>query len=273
MKDKNLTKIIMLGTGAGGTLDLYNTCFFIQNKQGVFLVDTGGSIEIIKRMKMVGVKLNEVKNIFISHSHTDHILGLIWMFKKLSRMAMRGEIKEKINIYCNKTVYEAIKGVASYILPNILTEAIYKVVNFIILHDGNKFTINGNCYEFFDIHAKGTEQYGFESDFDNIHFIFLGDETLNPILYDRVKKADYVMHEAFCLDKEEGIFHAYEKNHSTALSSAKIMQRLDVKNLILYHTEESHGKERKELYTKEAETVFNGRVFVPNDLEEIEITK
>lgn len=35
-----MTKITMLGTGHGATLDLYNTCFAIQND------DTGGSIEI-----------------------------------------------------------------------------------------------------------------------------------------------------------------------------------------------------------------------------------
>ncbi len=41
-----MTKITMLGTGHGATLDLYNTCFAIQNDEGVFLIDTGGSIEI-----------------------------------------------------------------------------------------------------------------------------------------------------------------------------------------------------------------------------------
>ena len=103
--------------------------------------------------------------------------------------------------------------------------------------------------------------------------IFLGDETLNPQLKDRIKVADYVTHEAFCLDREENIFHAYEKNHSTALSVAKTMNELEVKNLILYHTEESHGDDRKQLYLEEAQSVFNGSVIVPNDLEEIRLVK
>ena len=30
----NMDKIIMLGTGNGGTLELYNTCFVIQNGRG-----------------------------------------------------------------------------------------------------------------------------------------------------------------------------------------------------------------------------------------------
>ncbi len=268
-----MTKITMLGTGNGGTLDLYNTCFVIQNEQGVFLIDTGGSIEIIKRLKQSGIKLEEMKNIFISHSHTDHILGLIWMFKKMSRMAMHGNIKEKIHIYCNDVVYEAIRGVSSYVLPSVLMEAIDNITDFVVLNDGDKHTINGIDYEFFDILAKGTKQFGFECMLDGNRFVFLGDETLNPLLNERVRNADYVTHEAFCLDREENIFHAYEKNHSTALSAAKTMNELSVKNLILYHTEESHGVDRKRLYLEEAQSVFNGNVIVPDDLEEIPFVK
>ncbi len=269
-----MTKITMLGTGNGGTIELYNTCFTIQNEQGgVFLVDTGGSVEIFKRLKQTNINLEEIKNIFISHSHTDHILGLIWMFKKMSRMAMHGEIKEKINIYCNDVVYEAIKGVSAYILPPGLMNAIYNITNFVVLNDCDQYTINGIDYEFFDILAKGTKQFGFECKLDNNRFIFLGDETLNPLLNDRVYGADYVTHEAFCLDREENIFHAYEKNHSTAFSAAKTMNQLDVKNLILYHTEESHGSNRKAVYLEEAQSVFDGNVMVPDDLEEIQFVK
>lgn len=268
-----MTKIFMLGTGNGGTLGLYNTCFAIQNEQGFFLVDTGGSIEIIKRLKLANIKLEDIKHIFISHSHTDHILGLIWMFKKMSRMVMHGEITEKVNIYCNEVVYKAIKEVAKYVLPNKLLDSIYSITNFIVLKDMDKHTIHNVEYEFFDILAKGTKQFGFDCLLDGNRFVFLGDEPLNPNLYDRVKAADYVTHEAFCLDREENIFNAYEKNHSTALSTAKVMNELDVKNLILYHTEESHGLERKKLYTEEAKSVFKGNVFVPDDLEEIILTK
>lgn len=36
-----MENIIMLGTGNGGTFNLYNTCFVMQNNNGNFLVDTG----------------------------------------------------------------------------------------------------------------------------------------------------------------------------------------------------------------------------------------
>ena len=58
------TKLIFLGVGNGGTMDLYNTCFVIQNEKGDFLVDTGGSIEIIKRLGLAGIDYRMI-NIFL----------------------------------------------------------------------------------------------------------------------------------------------------------------------------------------------------------------
>ena len=87
-------------------------------------------------------------------------------------------------------------------------------------------------------------------------------------VYHSTNGFDYVMHEAFCLDSEENIFHAYEKHHSTTRSVSEVMNKLNVKNLILYHTEDSH-KNKKELYEQEGKKYFNNNVIVPIDLEEI----
>lgn len=266
-----MDKIIMLGTGNGGTMDLFNTCFVIQNKNGDFLVDTGGSIEIIKRLKQANIDYKSIRHIFISHSHTDHILGLFWYFKKIGVIATHGEITDKINIYCNDVVFESIKEVSKHILPSKLVDAIYNIVNFKILNDGDQYQINGVNYSFFDIKAKGTKQFGFKCELNNKKLAFLGDETLNSDLYESIRGYDYVMHEAFCLDSEERIFHAYEKNHSTTKSVSEVMNKLNVKNLILYHTEDTHHEQRKNLYTKEAQQYFEGTVIVPNELENIEL--
>ena len=267
-----MEKIIMLGTGMGITLDLYNTCFVIKNDNGNFLIDTGGSVEIVKRLKQVDININEINHIFISHSHTDHILGLIWIFKTpIIFKKLMNESNININIYCNDVVYESIIAIAKASLPSILVEAILKNVNFHILKNEEEIEINGINYKFFDINAKDTKQFGFECIINGKRLMFLGDETIKPSLYEMVKGADYAMHEAFCLDSEESIFHAYEKNHSTVKSASKIMNELEVKNLILYHTEESHGEKRKELYTPEGKENLNGNIIVPDDFDIIEL--
>ncbi len=266
-----MNKIIMLGTGNGGTMDLFNTCFLVQNENGNFLVDTGGSIEIIKRLKEMNVDYKSISHIFISHSHTDHVLGLFWYFKKLGVSAMHGLIKDKINIYCNDEVFTTITEVSKHILPASLMKSVNEIVNYKILNDGDKYNINGIEYQFFDTLAKGAKQFGFRCELNGNRLAFLGDETLNPVLYESIRNYDYVMHEAFCLEEEEHIFHAYEKNHSTTKSVGEVMNKLNIKNLILYHTEDSHKEARKELYTLEAQRYFNGNIIVPNDLEIIEI--
>ena len=61
--------------------------------------------------------------------------------------------------------------------------------------------------------ASKNKLFGFETVFDNGKtLVFLGDETLNSELYDVVKDKDYVMHEAFCLDRDKEVFKPYEKN-------------------------------------------------------------
>lgn len=266
-----MNKLIMLGTGCGDVENFYNTCFVIQNKNGNFLIDTGGSVEIVKKLKKANISLKDINHIFISHNHTDHILGLIWMFKKIYVLLQSENIETKINIYCNDVVYESIIEVSKHVLSEKLTKKVFPIIDFIILNSGEKIEINGIEYTFFDINARGTKQFGFECMMGGKRVVFLGDETLNIDLYERVRNADYVMHEAFCLDSEEKIFHAYEKNHSTVKSACEVMNSLNVKNLILYHTEESHGNERKKLYTLEAEQTFKGNIYVPDELDIIEI--
>ena len=48
------------------------------------------------------------------------------------------------------------------------------------------------------------------------------------------------------------------------------MNGLDVKNLILYHTEDSHGDKRKGLYLKEGKENFDGVIYVPDEFDIIE---
>lgn len=268
-----MEKIIMLGTGHGAVMDLYNTCFLLDNDGENLLVDTGGSIQIIKNLQIMGYKLTDIHNIFISHCHTDHILGLCWILKRVSGSFLSGENKEKINIYCNNEVAESIKKLLSSVFPDVFQKIIQENISIHILHDEETINIAGEHITFFDTHAKGNLLYGFETILNNgVKLVFLGDETCNPILYDKIKGADYVMHEAFCLDSEENIPKVVKEHHSTVKSVCEMMEPFNIKNLIIYHTEDSH-KNKKELYTKEAKQYFSGNVIVPDDLEEIVLVK
>lgn len=69
--------IASLNSGSNGN------CYYIGNGQEAVLVDAGLSCrETEKRMKRMGLSLQKVKAIFISHEHSDHIKGVTVLSKK-----------------------------------------------------------------------------------------------------------------------------------------------------------------------------------------------
>ena len=79
------------------------------------------------------------------------------------------------------------------------------------------------------------------------------------------------MHEAFCLYAERDIFRPYKKYHSTVRETCKMAERLEIKNLILYHTEDKNIQTRKQLYLSEGKQYYRGNLFVLDDREKIVI--
>ena len=80
------------------------------------------------------------------------------------------------------------------------------------------------------------------------------------------------MHEAFCLYSQKDIFKPYEKHHATAKDACINADKLNVKNIILYHTEDKNLSQRKKLYIKEGKEEFKGTILVPDDLDVISLS-
>ena len=101
--------------------------------------------------------------------------------------------------------------------------------------------------------------------------VCMGDEPCNRANYPIARGADWLMCEAFCLYKDRDVFKPYEKFHSTARDAGAVAAELGVKNLLLYHTEDKTLATRRTEYTREAAQSFKGNIFVPDDLETIDI--
>ena len=140
------------------------------------------------------------------------------------------------------------------------------------LHDKEVVRIMDYDVQFFDICSEKTKQYGFTLQLMNgKKFTFIGDEYYRECEYPYAKDADWFLHEAFCLYRDRDIFKPYEKYHATVKEACENATMLGVKNLILYHTEDKNLAERKKLYSQEAKEYFKGNLFVPDDLDVVEL--
>lgn len=68
-----------LNSGSNGN------CYYIGNDEDAILIDVGISCrEVVKRMQRLGLSMDKVKAVFISHEHSDHISGLRVLAGKFS---------------------------------------------------------------------------------------------------------------------------------------------------------------------------------------------
>ena len=273
--DKTTTQITMLGTGNATVSQIYNTCFLLQTPGSLMLVDAGGGNGILAQLKKVNVQISDIHHLFVTHAHTDHVLGVIWVIRMVAQC--KG-YEGLLHVYGNDKVMKVIKTIIDMILAKKQLAKVAERVVFHQLEDGDRFEGGDMKLECFDIQSTKEKQFGFRAELPSsdesdkpLVLACLGDEPYNEQNRRYIVGADWMMCEAFCLYADRDTFKPYEKCHSTALDAGKLAEELGVKNLILYHTEEKTLANRKENYTREAAENFKGRIFVPDDLEVIEL--
>ncbi len=274
--DKITTQITMLGTGNATVSQIYNTCFVLQTPSTLMLVDAGGGNGILSQLKKVNVQISDIHHLFVTHAHTDHVLGVIWVIRMVAQC--KG-YEGLLHVYGNDKVMKVIKTIIDMILAKKQLTKVAERVVFHQLEDGDCFEVGDMKLECFDIQSTKEKQFGFRAELPSssdesgkpLVLACLGDESYNEQNRRYIVGADWMMCEAFCLYADRDTFKPYEKCHSTALDAGKLAEELGVKNLILYHTEEKTLANRKENYTREAAENFKGRIFVPDDLEVIEL--
>lgn len=273
--DKTTTQITMLGTGNATVSQIYNTCFVLQTPSTLMLVDAGGGNGILAQLKKVNVRISDIHHLFVTHAHTDHVLGVIWVIRMVAQC--KG-YEGLLHVYGNDKVMKVIKTIIDMILAKKQLAKVAERVVFHQLEDGDCFEVGDMKLECFDIQSTKEKQFGFRAELPSsdesdkpLVLACLGDEPYNEQNRRYIVGADWMMCEAFCLYADRDTFKPYEKCHSTALDAGKLAEELGVKNLILHHTEEKTLANRKENYTREAAENFKGRIFVPDDLEVIEL--
>ncbi|HIY63014.1 MAG TPA: MBL fold metallo-hydrolase [Candidatus Mediterraneibacter stercoripullorum] len=294
-------KITMLGTGRAVVTECYNTCFVlrerdmplrsdnlsdndcisdkgicdndIQSREKYFLVDGGSGGTILTQLKRASINWKDIKDIFVTHRHMDHILGILWMMRMICQAMKQGEYDGPVRIYAHDEVIDILNKTADMLLTKKETCFIGKEVRLIGVKDGEKKEIIGHKVTFFDIHSSKAKQFGFRIMLDDSSWLTCcGDEPCNETVEKYTADSKWLLHEAFCLAGDAERFRPYEKHHSTVKDACEKAEKLGVRNLLLYHTEDTDIHRRKERYRTEGKKYFSGCLVIPDDLETIDLS-
>ena len=264
-------KLHILGTGHADVLKNYNNCFIIENNGKKMLIDAGGGNGVLSQMSKLNISAKNLDCAFISHNHSDHLLGFVWILRwGILYPMLYKEEKAPFVLYGNKNCLQAIDFMGKATCGEKHWDKLKE--NRLVLKevkDGQKEKIIGLDFEFFDTLASDMPQMAFY--IKDKDFVFCGDVPLDEQYFDRFKNKNYLCLEAFCTEKDRIKNALPLSKHKTAAECAQLAETLKAKNIILWHCEDDVDGTRKQRYIKEAQQFFNGNIIVPNDLETIEI--
>lgn len=265
-----MEKLLVLGTGNAGATRCYNTCFVLHDGEEPVLVDAGGGNAIFTQLERVGVRPADIRHAFLTHCHTDHLFGMIWMIRIVAQSIRSGTYSGSFTLYCHDGLAGIVRSIADMTLPASMTQFIGGRIHIVPVKDGEERPFGSYRATFFDIGSTKAKQFGFSLRLHNGKKLScLGDEPCTPQGRKYAEGSDWLLSEAFCLYADRDRFKPYEKHHSTVREACETAAELGVGNLVLWHTEDARLAERKALYTAEGRQYFSGNLFVPDDLESI----
>lgn len=256
----------MFGTGHATVTECYNTCFALRVADYTLLVDGGGGNGILRRMKRAEMRISDISGIFVTHAHSDHLLGIVWALRMMGE-----EAAGRCVVYGHDEVLTVLKQICRNTLSPAVWNYLQTNVQFEEVGENQSLAVGGNLtLQFFDMRLPDVKQYGFKAFLPSGKtLVCFGDAPCCESLYAYAKGADWLLCEAFCREADKVVFRPHELHHGTVLDSAMAAERMKVRNLVLYHTEDSMLSQRKVRYTEEARGVYSGTIYVPDDLETI----
>ena len=129
----------------------FNTCFALNIDDEYFLVDAGGGNGILAQLEKAQIDMTKIHHLFITHAHTDHVIGVIWVVRKIATLMNQGKYEGKLHIYCHDKVKMVVETIANLTLKKKDLAQIGKNIIFDVVEDGDQREILDMQVIFFDI--------------------------------------------------------------------------------------------------------------------------
>jgi ribonuclease Z len=213
-------KIVLLGTAGYHPSETRHTACVMLPELGIVL-DAGTSMFRVRDRL-----ITEDLDIFLSHAHLDHIVGLTYLLDILYGRTMR-----RVCVHADPRSLVAIEA-------NLLSEQIFPVKLPCdyqpLLPAGSLPVAGGGRATWFPLTHPGGST-GFRFDWPTRSFAYITDTTANPTAdyIEKIQGVDLLLHECNFRDGQEDL--AERTGHSSASQVAAVAKAANVGRLVILH--------------------------------------
>lgn len=240
----------------------------VESQEDALLVDCPPNSPMI--FDDVNLKPSEVTDLFITHAHIDHILGVPYFltslfFEKVGSIREGPtEIKE-IDIHGNDFTLEKLEALLEGTLTD-LDEFLGDAYSISETSEGNFISIGDLDCRIIEVeHAVPTHGMTISGGEEKV--AYTADTIYTNELAEKISSCDILINEAAFTQSEEDL--ASQLKHSTTYEAAKLAEEAGVKKLFLVHISDNY--EDTDKVVSEASDIFSGEIILPESYDQIQI--
>jgi ribonuclease BN (tRNA processing enzyme) len=272
-KPSSGTRVILLGTGTpSADPDRSGPATAIVVNGSVYLVDCGPGV--VRRAAAAGLKMPELKRVFITHLHSDHTAGFSdliftpWVLERAAPLEAYGppglkNMSEHILAAYQQDIEMRIKGLEGANPTGYQVDA-HEVQPGVIYKDAN-VTVKA----FRVPHGSWKFSYGYRFEAKDRTIVISGDTTASREMVVQARGADLLIHEVYCEAGFATRSEKWKKYHSSFHTASRDLARIAAeakpKLLVLYHVL-LWGQSEQQLL-KEIQEIYKGPVAMGRDLQ------
>ena len=275
------THVVLLGTMAGPVFDpsrfMASQILFVEGRG--YMIDCGQGA--ISRMTEMGIPLPSLRNLFVTHHHSDHVadypalMNLSWIIGIKDKLRVAGPppmksmheaalnfFKEDADIRIKATGRKPMEDsfdVSEITGPGLVFEDEFVRVTSALAD-----------------HPPGPLALAFRFDTKAGSYVFSGDTTPSDNIVALARGADVLVHEAMYRPAIEQMLAKRQyvppfllkflmSGHSEVADVGRIAERAGVKTLVLSHLLPGDENIPVEIWKAEAAKAFSGRIIVAHD--------
>jgi len=222
--------------------------FKFEHKKNYFLIDCGEGTQML--MRKMGIRMQSISHIFISHLHGDHFLGIIGFVFSQNLLGRT----EELHIYAHKSLEKVLKmhmklERATFSYPLIFHTIKKRYKDKVLYQDAD---VEIRCFPL----VHGITTHGFVFKHAKASFAYCSDTSYTETILPYIKDVDLLYHETTFMENKAAA--AAEKYHSTAKEAAQIALKAGAKQLLIGHYSARYPDIKP--LEDEAKTVFSNTV-------------